>query len=168
MRYRNLETGAFDGGVGTSMSFTNGILNLTNWAGNVILPTLAGLFFAIAILRFARSESYAAAMYGGLLCLMASGLLRAMETFASQRAWNDPDVYWISLVSLVDWICNVVMPVYAGLQVAAGALRMGIVTRIHPTEGWMRHFVAAGLCLLLSGLVRMAEFFVLKGTGGVT
>ncbi len=150
------------------MSFTNGILNLTNWAGNVILPTLAGLFFAIAVLKFARSEPYAAAMYGGFLCLMASGLLRAMETFASQRAWNDPDVYWMSLVSLVDWICNVLMPVYAGLQVAAGALRMGIVTRIHPTEGWMRHFVAAGLCLLLSGLVRLAEFFVVRGTGGVT
>jgi hypothetical protein len=144
------------------MSFTHGILNLTNWAGNVILPTLAGLFFAIAVLKFARSESYAAAMYGGFLCLMASGLLRAMETFASQRAWNDPDVYWMSL------ICNVLMPVYAGLQVAAGALRMGIVTRIHPTEGWMRHFVAAGLCLLLSGLVRLAEFFVARGTGGVT
>ena len=150
------------------MSFTNGILNLTNWAGNVILPTLAGLFFAIAVLKFARSESYGAPMYGGFLCLMASGLLRAMETFASQRAWNDPDVYWISLVTLVNWIGNVLMPVYAGLQVTAGALRMGIVTRIHPTEGWMRHFVAAGLCLLLSGLVRLAEFFVLRGSGGVS
>ena len=150
------------------MSFTNGILNLTNWAGNVILPTLAGLFFAIAVLKFARSESYGAAMYGGFLYLMASGLLRAMERFASQRTWNDPDVYWNSLVTLVDWICNVLMPVYAGLQVAAGALRMGIVTRVHPTEGWMRHFVAAGLCLLLSGLVRLAEFFVLQGTGGVS
>lgn len=150
------------------MSFTNGILNLTNWAGNVVLPTLAGLFFAIAVLKFARSEPHGAAMYGGFLCLMASGLLRAMETFASQRAWNDPDVYWISLATLVDWICNVLMPVYAGLQVAAGALRMGIVTRIHPTEGWMRHFMAAGLCLLLSGLLRLAEFFVLRGTGGVS
>jgi len=150
------------------MSFTNGILNLTNWMGNVILPTLSGLFFASAVLRFTRSESYVGGMYGGFLCLMASGLLRAMETFASQRAWNDPDVYWMSLVSLVDWICNVLMPAYAGLQVAAGALRMGIVTRIHPAEGWMRHFVAAGLCLLLSGLVRLAEFFVLKGTGGVS
>lgn len=150
------------------MSFTNGILNLTNWAGNVILPTLTGLFFAIAILRFARAESSSIAMYGGFLCLMASGLLRAMETFASQRPWNDPDVYWMAIVTLVDWICNVLMPLYAGLQVAAGALRMGIVTRIHPTEGWMKHFVAAGLCLLLSGLVRLAEFFVMHGTGGVT
>ena len=33
------------------MSFYNGILNLTNWTGNVILPTLAAAFFAIAILR---------------------------------------------------------------------------------------------------------------------
>ena len=33
------------------MSFSNGILNLTNWVGNVILPTLAGLFFVIAVLR---------------------------------------------------------------------------------------------------------------------
>jgi hypothetical protein len=150
------------------MSFTNGLLHLTNWAGNVILPTLAGLFFALAILRFARSEPYGPTMYGGLLCLMASGLLRAMETFATQRAWNDPDLYWVALVGLVDWLCNVLMPVYAGLQVAAGALRMGIITRIHPTEGWMRHFLAAGLCLLLSGLLRLAEFFVLQGTGGVT
>ncbi len=150
------------------MSFTNGILNLTNWAGNVILPTLAGLFFAIAILRFVRSESYVSAMYGGFLCLMVSGLLRAMETFASQRPWNDPDVYSVALLSLVNWVCNVLMPIYAGLQVAAGALRMGVVTRIHPTEGWMRHFVAAALCLLLSGLLRLAEFFVIQGTGGVT
>jgi len=55
---------------------------------------------------------------------MASGLLRAMETFASQRAWNDPDVYWMSLVSLVDWICNVLMPSMQGCR-WAGALRMG-------------------------------------------
>jgi hypothetical protein len=150
------------------MSFTHGILNLTNWAGNVILPTLAGLFFAIAILRFARSESYATAMYGGFLCLMASGFLRAMETFASQKPWNDPDVYWVALLSLVNWVGNVLMPIYAALQVAAGALRMGVVTRIHPTEGWMRHFMAAALCLLLSGLLRLAEFFVTRGTAGVT
>ncbi|MGH9732988.1 MAG: hypothetical protein ACRD8A_00175 [Candidatus Acidiferrales bacterium] len=149
------------------MSFTNGLLNLTNWAGNVILPTLAALFFAIAVLKFARSESYASSMYGGFACLMASGLLRAMETFASQRAWNDPDVYWVSLLTLVDWICNVLMPVYAGLQVAAGALRMGVVTRVHPTEGSMRHFVAAGLCLMLSGLLRLAEFFIAHGTAGI-
>ena len=106
------------------MSFTNGVLNLTNWAGNVILPTLAGLLLAIAILRFSRGESSTHAMYGGFLFLMVSGLLRAMETFASQRPWSDPDVYWVALLTLVNWICNVLMPLYAGIQVAAGAMRM--------------------------------------------
>ena len=76
------------------MSFYNGILNLTNWGGNVILPTLAGLFIAIAIIQFSKGAAYQHAMYGGFLCLMASGLLRAFETFASQRSWNSPDLVW--------------------------------------------------------------------------
>ena len=28
------------------MNFLDGITNLTNWMGNVIMPTVAGLFFA--------------------------------------------------------------------------------------------------------------------------
>src|SRR6266851_5491491 len=71
------------------MSFENGILNLANWAGNVILPTLAGLFIAVAILQFSKSLDYSHALYGAFACLMVSGLTRALETFASQRAWND-------------------------------------------------------------------------------
>jgi hypothetical protein len=42
-----------------------------------------------------------------------------------------------------------------------------LVARVHPTEGWMRHFFIAALCLLLSGFVRLAENFVAQGTAGV-
>ena len=150
------------------MSFYNGILNLTNWSANVILPTLAALFIAIAILQFSRGQSYAPALYGGFLCLLASGLLRAFETFASQRAWNDPDVYWIALVSLVDWLGNVILPLYAALQVTAGALDLATDVRFQYSSGWMRHFAAAGMCLLLSGFLRLAEYFVSQGSGGLT
>jgi hypothetical protein len=150
------------------MSFCNGIANLTNWAANVILPTLAGLFFAIAVLRFSRGLGYYQSMYGGFLCLMGSGLLRALETFVSQRSWNDPDVYWMSMVSLVDWVSNVIMPIYAALEVAAGGASLVSNMRIHHTANWQRHFLAAGLCLLLSGLLRLAEYFVTQGVGGVT
>ena len=150
------------------MSFYNGILNLTNWGGNVILPTLAGLFIAIAIIQFSKGSAYQHAMYGGFLCLMASGLLRAFETFASQRSWNSPDLVWAGIASLVDWICNVLLPVYAGLQVAAGGLQLaGVSNRFQPVS-WMKHFAAAGLCLLVSGLLRLGEFFVTHGAGGVT
>jgi len=150
------------------MSFYNGILNLTNWTGNVVLPTLAALFIAIAILQFSKGATYSHALYGGFMCLMVSGLLRAFETFASQRNWNDPDLFWMALVTLVDWICNVLLPLYAALQVTAGGLQLaGVTNRFQPIS-WMRHFAAAGLCLLLSGVLRLGEFFVTQGTGGVT
>jgi hypothetical protein len=55
------------------MSFYNGILNLTNWSGNVILPTLAYLFLAIAIIQFSKGKEDAHAMYGGFMRVMASG-----------------------------------------------------------------------------------------------
>lgn len=150
------------------MSFQNGILNLTNWSANVILPTMAGLFIIIAIVQFSRGADHSRAMYGGFLCLMASGLLRALETFTGQRAWNNPDQYWIALVTLVDWLGNVILPLYAALQVAAGAVDLLADVRFHYASGWMRHFAAAGLCLLVSGFLRLGEFFVSQGQGGVT
>jgi hypothetical protein len=151
-----------------NMSFDHGVLNLANWTGNVIMPTLAGLFIIIAIIQFSKGQEFSHSMYGALACLMVSGLTRAFETFAAQRPWNDPDLYWVALMTLINWVGNVILPVYAAAQVAAGALRMGIFSYINPTSGWLRHFAAAGLCLLVSGLLRLAEFFVAQGTGGVT
>ena len=150
------------------MSFYNGILNLTNWAGNVILPTLAGLFFVVGVVNFSRTKEYSHAMYGGFLCLMASGLLRAMGTFSEQRAWNDPDVYSVAILTFVNWTGNVLLPVYAALQVAAGALDMTVNVRFQHSATWLRHFAAALLCLLISGILRLAEFFVQRGTGGIS
>jgi hypothetical protein len=151
-----------------NMSFDHGVLNLANWTGNVIMPTLAGLFIIIAIIQFSKGQEFSHSMYGALACLMVSGLTRAFETFAAQRPWNDPDLYWVALTTLINWVGNVILPVYAAAQVAAGALRMGIFSYINPTSGWLRHFATAGLCLLVSGLLRLAEFFVAQGTGGVT
>ena len=154
------------------MSLYNGILNLTNWAGNVIMPTLGALFIGIAILQFARGQHqvYSTWAYGGMLCLMVSGLLRAMEKITGQLAWNDPDLYWNSILNLVDWFANVILPVYAGLHVTLGAIQMGgfFTQYTHHQVTQTRHFVAALLCLMGSGLVRLAEFFVSKGTAGVS
>jgi hypothetical protein len=150
------------------MSFDHGILNLANWAGNVILPTIAGLFIAVAILQFSKGADASHAVYGAFACLMASGLVRATETFASQRAWSDPDQYWVAVLTLVNWTCNVLLPVYAGLQVAVGAMSLATDHHFHPASKWMRHFATAALCLMVSGLLRLAEFFVSRGTGGIT
>jgi len=152
----------------SQLSFDNGILHLANWMGNVIMPTLAALFIIIAIIQFSKGYESSHSVYGALACLMVSGLMRALESFASQRPWNNPDLYWIALVTLINWVGNVILPVYAAAHVTVGALRMGMFSYIHPTGGWLRHFLAAGLCLMVSGLIRLAEFFVAQGTGGVT
>src|SRR5579864_4334801 len=151
----------------SQMSLDNGILHLANWVGNVIMPTIASVFIIMAILQFSKGQEFSHSIYGALACLTVSGLTRALETFASQRAWNNPDVYWIAVVMLINWVGNVILPIYAAAQVAGGALQMGMFSYIHPTSGWMRHFLAAGLCLMVSGLLRLAEFFVVQGTGGV-
>ena len=150
-----------------NMSFDNGVLHLANWMGNVIMPTLAAAFIIIAIIQFSKGHDFSPMMYGALACLLVSGLTRAFETFASQAAWDNPDLYWIAIRTLIDWVANVILPVYAAAQVAAMALRLGIFSLVHPTSGWLRHFVTAALCLMVSGLLRMAEFFVNQGTGGI-
>jgi hypothetical protein len=151
-----------------NMSFDQGVLNLANWVGNVIMPTLAGLFIILAILEFSKGREVSHNTYGALACLLVSGLTRMFETFAGQRAWNDPDLYWVALTTLINWLGNVILPVYAAAQVAAGALRTGMFSSIHPASNGLRNFATAALCLLVSGLLRLAEFFVAQGTAGVT
>ena len=65
---------------------------------------------------------------------MVSGLTRAFETFASRPgAWNRPDVYWLALLTAINWVGNVILPVYAAAQVAIGALRIGMFF-LHPSH----------------------------------
>lgn len=151
------------------MDFLTGITNLTNWTGNVIMPTLAALFFALGVLRFAHGQAHTYTPWAGLLCLMVSGVLRGIEKFATQAAWNNPDLIWITLRGLVDWTCNVFLPVYAVLQIIQGLMQYsGVGHRVYAGGVWMRHFAAAALCLSLSGLLRLAEWFIAKGLGGIS
>jgi hypothetical protein len=151
------------------MDFLTGLTNLTNWFGNVIMPTLAGLFFVVSVLRFSRDGSFQYSMYAGFAALMVSGLLRAIETFTQQRAWDDPDAIWISLLGLVNWSANVFLPLYGVLQIVIAVMHVGgMGFRIYPGAPWARHVLAAMACFGLSGLLRLAEFFVEQGSGGVS
>jgi hypothetical protein len=151
------------------VDFLTGLTNVTNWCGNVIMPTLAGIFFVIAILRAARSAPFQYAMYAGLMSLMVSGILRGIETFSRVRAWNDPDQVWVTLLGLVNWSANVFLPVYGVLQVVMALLHYGGAGfRIYPGAPWARHVMIAMASFSVSGLLRMAEFFVQQGTGGIS
>lgn len=148
--------------------FETGLLNLTNWTGNVIMPTLAGLFFAAAIYCFSKGHSYSHLSWAGFASLMCSGLLRALESFAQQSAATDPDRYWIAILTLVDWTGNVLLPLYGVLQVVMMVLHSaGVLERLTIGDAWVRNLAAAMMCFGLSGILRLAEFWIQNGTAGV-
>jgi hypothetical protein len=150
------------------MSLDGGILNLTNWTGNVIMPTLAGLFGAAAIYRFGKAQPWQHLVWAGLASLMCSGLLRVLEGFSNQAAWNDPDRFWLAILTLVNWVGNVLLPVYGALQVVLSVVHFsGLLERMTIGEAWVRNLVTAMCCFGLSGLLRLAEFWVQNGTAGV-
>ncbi|MGB8582625.1 MAG: hypothetical protein WCD47_17530 [Candidatus Sulfotelmatobacter sp.] len=67
------------------MSFQNGMPNLTNWLGNVIMPTIAGLFAAAGIYRFGKARPWQHFAWAGLASLMCSGLLRVRAALEAER-----------------------------------------------------------------------------------
>ena len=67
------------------MDFLTGLTNLTNWFGNVIMPTLAGLFFVVSVLRFSRGGSHQYSMYAGFAALMVSGFALALRPCSSSQ-----------------------------------------------------------------------------------
>jgi hypothetical protein len=148
--------------------FENGLLNLTNWTANVIMPTIAGLFAAAAIYRFSKAQPYSHMSYAALASLMCSGLLRALETFASQSGASDPDRFWISILTLTNWVGNVMLPLYGTLQVVMAVIHYaGLLERMTIGEAWVRNLASAMMCFGLSGLLRLGEFWIANGTAGV-
>jgi hypothetical protein len=148
--------------------FENGLLNLTNWAANVIMPTLAGLFAAAAVYRFSKSQPHSHYAYAGFASLMCSWLLRVLESFAQQADANSPDRYWLAMLTLVNWVANVLLPVYGVLQVTVMVAHFaGLLERMNIGHVWARSLLSAMLCFGVSGLLRLAEFWIQNGTAGV-
>jgi hypothetical protein len=100
--------------------------------------------------------------------LMCSGLLRALESFSNQAAWNNPDRFWLAVLTLVNWVGNVLLPLYGALQVVLSVVHFsGLLERMTIGEAWVRNLVTAMCCFGLSGLLRLAEFWIRNGTAGV-
>ena len=151
------------------MNFANGLLNLTNWLGNVIMPTVAGSVRRRSDLSAsAKADHLPAFRLCGTGVPDVLGLLRALESFSNQAAWNNPDRYWISILTLVNWVGNVLLPLYGVLQVVLAVTHYaGLLERMTVGEAWVRNLVAAMCCFGLSGLLRLGEFWIQHGTAGV-
>ena len=132
------------------------------------MPTLAGLFCAAAIYRFSKAQPYSHLSWSGFAALMCSGLLRAIERFAQQAGPSNPDRYWMSILTLVNWVGNVMLPLYGVIQVVMMVSHSaGVLERMNIGDAWVRNLVTAMMCFGLSGLLRLAEFWIQNGTAGV-
>ena len=143
--------------------FTESLIDFVNYLGNIIMPTLSGLCFVVGIFNLSNGDRAGRYFWGGLLCLCASGFVRLFEQFAAPMSGHDdhPDLYWNAIMNLVNWLGNVVMPVYAGLQLfLCAATLMDVGYKFNPKHGPSKHLAAAVLALTVSGLVRLAEQFV--------
>ena len=148
------------------MSLDGAITNLASWAGNVMMPTMAGGFFAGAVYRYSKGGQFEQLLYSGFASLMCSGMLRALEGFVQHAGPTSADGFWMATMSLVNWVANVILPVFALTQLAAMALHMGgVVSEIYPGSTWIRKFIAAMGALIVSGMVRLAESMVTHAHG---
>ncbi len=151
------------------MSFNGAIANLASWAGNTMMPTMAGMFFAGAVYRYSKSSPFEHLLYGGFASLVCSGMLRTLEGFVQHAGPTNADAFWMASMSLVNWTANVILPMFALTQLAAMALHMaGVVSEIYPGSTWIRKFIAAVVALMVSGMMRLAESLVTQahGVGG--
>jgi len=63
---------------------------------------------------------------------------------------------------------NVILPLYGVIQVVMMVLHSaGLLERMTIGEAWVRNLVSAMMCFGLSGLLRLAEFWIQNGTAGV-
>jgi len=148
------------------MSLDGAVTNLASWAGNVMMPTMAGAFFAGAVYRYSKGGQFEQLLYGGFASLMCSGMLRALEGFVQNAGPTSADGYWTAVMNLVNWIANVILPVFALTQLAAMGMHMaGVVSEIYPGSTWIRKFIAAMGALMVSGMVRFAESMVKQAHG---
>lgn len=148
------------------MTLDGAIVNLASWVGNVMMPTLAGLFFAGAVYRYSKSAPFEHLLYSGFASLTVSGMLRALEGFVQNAGPTNADAYWTAVMSLVNWTANVILPVFALTQLAAMALHMGgVLSEIYPGSTWIRKFISAMGALMISGIVRLAEAMVTQAHG---
>ena len=148
------------------MSIDGGVANLASWGGNLIMPALSGLFFAGSAYRYSKGGDHERLFFGGFATLMCAGILRTLEAFATFPKPAPSDAFYMALLHLVNFVANVLCPIWGISQFGAMALHMGgVVTEIYPGSVWLRKIGAAFAACTISGWVRLAEYLINNAHG---
>jgi hypothetical protein len=146
-------------------NFLQALQNLTSWLGYWVLPTLAALCLCIAIFNYSNGRRAGRFVTGSLLCLMGPGCALLIQHFVVTPTSSNADVVSGALMNAVSYLGNVIMPIFAVVCVIRGVIDLGApVERFHARMETVKHFGAALLSLMVSGLVRLLEHFVATST----
>jgi hypothetical protein len=67
-----------------------------------------------------------------------------------------------AFLNFVNWVCNVIAPVGAGVAILGG------IVSYSAGRSFLRYGVVGLGLLALSGMIRLLEFWILQGTGGIS
>ncbi len=148
-------------------TFDSALMNMASYIGNYILPISAGLVLCIGLYRYAHSprigERYVTA---GLACLLVSALVRLAEHFSTQNSGQDQFFY--ALLSLTNWTANVIIPLYAAVALFRAILAYaGFPQSVNHGGNVGRNILVCFGCLGVSMTLRLLEFFITSGAGGL-
>jgi hypothetical protein len=145
--------------------FSNGLLQMANYFGNIILPIMSGLMLCFAVYAYSTRKNGKNYFNGGVACLMISGILRNAEYFFVSYGQTGSGMYAAGLLNLVNWVANVIMPLYAVFCFSRAVLSYGGILDIKTMgDDWLRYVLSGFGCLGVSGMVRLLEYFVVQGT----
>ena len=154
----------------TSGDFLTGLEALVRWLGNLLLPVVAAYCVVMAIVALHNRSHWQRYILGALYCLMGPGLASLAEAFITSSPVGAHDVYYNAILSGINWLGNVIMPMFAAYNVICGVLVLGgFMERLDIGDDWVRYFVTAIASLLVSGIMRLLEWFVVRGEStGIT
>jgi hypothetical protein len=143
-------------------NFLTGLEGFAGWMGNLILPVIAAYCIVLALVAFGQRRDGGRYVVGAVICLLGPGLASLAKAFVTSTPTNSHDVYYNALLNLINWVGNVMMPTAASIYVIRGVLAMGgVMERLNIGDDWMRYFAVAFGCLMVSGIMRLLEHFVL-------
>ena len=118
-----------------------------------------GLILACGIYQFSKGQELERYVWGAMAALLGSGLLRLAEVISQQN--NGADQYMVMLLTVTNFVGNVLMPFYAAIEIVRLVLGIGgVFERLAIGDDWLRHGMAAMGALMVSGLLRLLEHFI--------
>jgi hypothetical protein len=149
----------------TGGDFLNGLVGLTSWIGYLILPVLAAYCVVAALVAWHHRGDGQRYILAALACLMGPGLALLARSFTTLTpASSSHDAFYNALLNMINWFGNVIMPMFGVYNVVCGILVMGgFMERFNIGDDWARYFLVAFGCMMVSGIIRLLEWFVING-----